>query len=372
MKQIFVILPVLFSLSASSQNPHFPKLKIDVPCTQEFLDSYKGKWLKPDAISNGQSKDFMQGGMNRIQEVQQLFVQIYPQPLGADVNWSGGYAKSYFAEKVKYIPQDGINRPETISQNIVNGWNFHLGISPWYCDHAAKNTIMNGYPDIGDATGIVLNVNNIEAIVNGAVAEDDMMTINQQPIKYKMPVIGKWKGYDVMNVVAAGLSNERFILITRNGMLPYIPVTRKQYLDRAIAFLTKTYDEWITLADNDPDKAQAAANKKRTINDKSGILKKYRDELEASAKNGSLDLPAIIQRIEMFPTDATIFSTEAEGGRMLVTNNPTYFRKDLPGFIPQTFVLQWMWGSHLKSSADFRKAFEDNFPVEKLQEMIDR
>jgi hypothetical protein len=53
-----------------------------------------------------------------------------------------------------------------------------------------------------------------------------------------------------------------------------------------------------------------------------------------------------------------------------VIDNPNYFRKDLPAYVPQLFVIEWMWGK-LKSSTDFRQAFEDNFPIEKLKMMID-
>jgi hypothetical protein len=56
---------------------------------------------------------------------------------------------------------------------------------------------------------------------------------------------------------------------------------------------------------------------------------------------------------------------------LLTTENPNYFRKDLPAYIPQTFVLAWMWGTK-KWETDFRKTIEENFPIEKLQAMIDK
>jgi hypothetical protein len=36
-----------------------------------------------------------------------------------------------------------------------------------------------------------------------------------------------------------------------------------------------------------------------------------------------------------------VFTTEKENGVTLVTENPDYFRKDLPKYVPQFFVLHW-------------------------------
>lgn len=375
-KQIIILLlfPIQLSAQNKDPNPHFRKLKISVPCSQEFADNYQGKWLiPPGELGNSPTRDFSQGAMKRLHDIQNLSVQAYPQPTGADAYWSGIYTTFYFAEKVKYISEDGRTSKESMLANPVpvKGWQYHFVLFPWYCDDENKNQIMNGYPDMADGDGITITANNDEAIVNGTIMEDDIGTINGQEIKYKMPVIGKWKGYDVMCQVAAQLSNTRHVLISRNGTLPYIPVTRKQYLEKAVAYITKTYSEWISLTDKDPDKDQAAANKKRMNNDKADVLKKYQEAVEESTKKGLLDSPAIIQRLVMFPSDESIFSTEADGGRMLVIDNPNYYRKDLPGYVPQLFVLEWTWG-RLKLAADFRRAIEENFPIENLQEMIDK
>lgn len=369
-KQIIIFL--LLSVQLSAQNAKFPKVKINGPCTQEFVDNYKGKWLiSPGELGNSPNKDYSQGSMKRLRDIQNLVLQAYPQPIGSDGYWSGIYTTSYFAEKVKYINEDGRTRRESVATNPVKGWQYHLALSPWYCDDENKNQIWNGYPDVGDGDGVTITANNDEAIVNGTIMEEDIGTINGQEIKYKMPVIGKWKGYDIISPVAAQLSNDRHVLISRTGILPYIPVTRKQYLERAIAYLTKFYDQLIALTDKDPDKDQAAEHKKLLIKNKTGVLKKYQAAVEESTNKGLLDSTAIIQSLVLFESDGPVFSSEAEGARMLVIDNPNYYRKDLPGYVPQLFVLEWTWGK-LKLAADFKQAIEENFPIEKLQEMIDK
>jgi hypothetical protein len=58
---------------------------------------------------------------------------------------------------------------------------------------------------------------------------------------------------------------------------------------------------------------------------------------------------------------------------MLVTENPAYFRKDLPKYIPQLFVLsfdKYNWSFIPKKEPI--TLLEENFPIEKLQAMIDK
>jgi hypothetical protein len=55
---------------------------------------------------------------------------------------------------------------------------------------------------------------------------------------------------------------------------------------------------------------------------------------------------------------------------MLTTENPNYFRKDLPRYVPQFFVLELLWSESVHS-LDFKKTMEDNFPIEKLKDRAD-
>src|SRR6185369_9662612 len=77
-------------------------------------------------------------------------------------------------------------------------------------------------------------------------ASGDEWRIDGRPIKRKLFAAGKWKGYDMMSSVGgyyADPASDHFVLIPRDGMLPYIPVTRKQFLDRAIQYVARSYDE---------------------------------------------------------------------------------------------------------------------------------
>src|SRR6185369_1990949 len=209
------------------------------------------------------------------------------------------------------------------------------------------NEMWNGYPDGGGGNSISVEANNLQ-ILNGDFMDDDGWTIDGRPIKRKMPVIGTWKGYDVMAVnggTYADQNSEWYILITRNGVLPYIPVTRKQYLDRAIAYAARFYDKAISFTEQITDKAEREETKNRNLNAKNSALKKLQDELEKTKKDGLLDAPAIVGTNVLLMNEGPVFLPESQGGIMLTTENPNYFRKDLPAYVPQWFVLSWSWGT---------------------------
>ena len=101
----------------------------------------------------------------------------------------------------------------------------------------------------------------------------------------------------------------------------------------------------------------------------------YQDELEATTKAGLLDSPAILFG-DIMPvlTQYPIFTTKTAGGKMLVTENPAYIRKDLPKYIPQFIVYGLNNGPvyYIDQSLNPYKLIDDNFPIEKLQAMIDK
>ena len=372
MKKQLIIL-FLFCIHASAQNPHFPKLKISVPCNQEFLDNYKGKWLVPDnKLFGSPNGNYSQEAMKRIMGIHQLVKQVYPEPEGSDALRNNIYSKNYFAYTIKYVTQDGRTQSEYVKPSQIEGWRYSTNLFAWFCSENV-NEIWNGYPEAGGGNAITIEANRM-TVLNGEFMDDDGWTIDGRPIKRRMPVIGKWKGYDIMATTGgyyAGQNDECCILISRNDMLPYIPVTRKQYLDRAIAYATKFYDKIIASYEQIPDKTERDEARDRNLKTKNDAVKKLQNELEKTTKDGLLSAPAVVGTDPLVMNEGPIFLPEKDGGIMLTTENPNYFRKDLQGYVPQLFVLSWTWGTK-KWEANFRKAIEENFPVEKLQAMIDK
>ena len=380
-KQIIIFL--LFSNSVSAQNPHFPKVKIDRPCTEDFINNYQGKWLTHDPkLSQITVNDYHDEVMKRLNALNNLVRQIYPEPTSADAEWSGGFVKTSFADEVKYIPVQDRDPEETKTKiNLVYRYIYSCILYPWICT-GKPNEIMNMYPD-GSSGSIVIHANNLE-ILNENYVDANEWTIDGRPIKRKMFAAGNWKGFDMMSAVGgtyANAASEHFVLISREGMLPYLPVTRKQYLDRAIQYVSRYYDEFTkkTLQANEAVPVQFRSPQKeidgqkaQNTKAKNDALKKLQDALEKSTKDGLLEAAAVVRIDPLLMNEGPVFQSEAEGGCMLATENPNYFRKELPKYVPQFFVIELMPGDPKHSNMNFKNIIEENFPIEKLKAMIDK
>ena len=73
----------------------------------------------------------------------------------------------------------------------------------------------------------------------------ECMRINGIPVGMRRPVQATWKGYEIAYHPLS--TSTRSVLIHRKGMLPYIPVTRKQYLDHSIEHLTEIMNEQVKM-----------------------------------------------------------------------------------------------------------------------------
>ena len=384
-KQIIIL--CLFSIQLSAQNkdpnPHFPELKISVPCSAEFIKNYKGKWLIHDPkLSPISVYDYHDEVMIRLNAINNLVRQIYPEPTSVDVGWVGEFAKTSFADEVKFVPVQDRDPEETKTKtNTVYRYRYNCILFPWYCTDN-PNEIMNMYPE-GGSGSIVIRANDLE-ILNQNYAGGDEWRIDGRPIKRKMFAAGNWKGYDMMSYVGgiyADAASEHYVLISRDGILPYIPVTRKQFLDRAIAYVMRWYDELTKkmLQANEALPTQFCSpqeeinnQKARNTKAKNDALKKLHDALEKTTKDGLLDAAAVVRIDPLLMNEGPVFQSEAEGGCMLATENPSYFRKELPKYVPQFFVIELMPGDPKHSNMNFKNIIEENFPVEKIKAMIDK
>jgi hypothetical protein len=383
-KQLIILLLFSMQLSAQKdQNPHFPKVKITFPCTQEYINNYKGKWLIPgiDLKTFGVDEYHKQVAA-RLNRIQGLVSETYPQPMGSDAFWTGGSLKSTFGDQVEYaLSSENEWKPKTLKTNPVDGFIYSLGLCTWYCN--GTNQITNGYPEVVGGN-LVIKANDLE-ILNENYLEGNEWRIDGRPIKKKLFTIGKWKGYDLMasagNMSPDDDATSHYILICRDGMLPIIPVTRKQYLERSMIYIKRTYDEMTNriVKSNEEMPAQFRAPKEeidrqKDYNEKSKseALRKLQAELEKTTRDGLLDAPAVIRIDPLFTVEGPIFLPEKDGGCLLATENPNYWRRDLPKYAPQFIMVELSWTSNLSWSKDFKRIVEENFPIEQLKAMIDK
>ena len=104
---------------------------------------------------------------------------------------------------------------------------------------------------------------------------------------------------------------------------------------------------------------------------KDAIIKRYRDALEETTRQGLLDAPAIIPVTIYNMDEYNPIFVEENMGFMIVRANPRYMRKELPKHVPQFFVMSWHWNDW-KPQTDVGKLIEEKFPFRSLLEMIDK
>jgi hypothetical protein len=378
-KQIIILFLILFFNCCSGWSQQF--VKITTPCSNKFLQNVPGRWIhRGDATYAKIPKQQQQEIFNRLDKIHQWVLTIYPSPLGIDAAWTRFTTNEDFAYQVKvdHLPNGGTN------ENFVNGipvvmYSYTAHFCQYNCGRNSYE-MMRGEGCEGGAD-ISVSANTLGPIIPRARGGPEEMKIDRREIR-KMPVVkGTWKGYPLYTPETG--SDATMVILHREGILPYVPVTRKQYLDLSIIAISNMYDEMIVNIDKtskafiDAGMADAQTIKKNRENfqkQKKDAIKHYQDELATTTAAGLLDKPAIIDGGMGDPLTQQIFSTEEKGGTMLVTENAAYFRKDIPKYVPQFMIFKFGKGSWFSftPNPDPMIAAEENFPIEKLQAMIDK
>ena len=381
-KQITILFILFFScMFAMSQDDNL--LKTATPCNIELIVKTPGRWLKTKENDYNRAKVTSQERqqlMNRLNTIHQLVYNLYPSPMGADAIPTYFTADNKFASQLK-MESGAKGKLHGTSINGIPVVHYEYGASfcDYHCGRTPYEIQLTKYCE--GAMHVSIIINSLSVMFMEQNLDDyygEIMRVDGRPIKILSPIIGKWKGYDVYNPHA--VPDLKVVLLHREGMLPCIPVTRKQYLDRSIECLQKFFDIAIKDLEQpegllllmDKKERDEQVKKQQQLRDK--VIKYYRDELDGAANAGQLDSPAIITGdIADLNTNTPIFTTQAKGGKMLVTENPAYFRKDLPEYVPQIIVyLLRNAGSFVGHKLNPYKIIDENFPIEKLQAMIDK
>ena len=330
-KQLTILLLFFFNCTFAWSQSYW--MKTDIPCSKELLLKTPGEWLPPGQGYQQAtvSKLQLQEIEKRINVIHQWVYNIYPSPMAFDATHSfDTYDRSF-------------------ARNLTLSYEYRAGFCSYHCGRTA-NEIMRGR---GCESGTNLNVvtNSLESFLTHQDLGDGekIMVIDERPINMVPVLKGKWKGYDLYSPQSG--SGIRMVLLHRDGILPYVPVTKKEYLDRSIKCIQQFFDKTLKAMEN-PEGLAALQDKKERDEqikiikkNRDDVLKYYTDELDATTKARLLDSPAVIWggMVQMH-TQYPIFITQAEGGRLLVTENPAYIKKDLPKYIPQLIVYS-MWNA---------------------------
>jgi len=367
-KQITFFFFLFICLSSRSQE----FIKTTTPCTNEFLQKIPGKWIKKnDYLPAKIPKQQQQEIFTRLDSIHRWVDKIYSPFFGVDASWNRFTSDADFASEYKYeYSPDAGYRNIQVNSIPVFSYGYSVKFNEFFCSKNDPNEYLRYHGE--DGVLLKIYANTLGLFTSSAKGEmAGVMQIDRRPIWTMYPVTGKWKGYDVYSLeVGFGL---KIVLLHRKGMLPYIPVTRKQYLDRCMTYIPKLFTFDPKVLELIPDKKERDEQIKKSEKLKEEILKHYQDEMEATTKAGLLDSPAIIPAEICNISDMPIFTTEAQGGSMLATENPAYIRKDIPKYIPQffTIVLEEYKYPFPPVPVPY-KVIEESFPIEKLQAMIDK
>lgn len=407
MKHIITFLSFCSCICSFSQTNSSTKFA----CTDAIAQNTKGKWVNRHENVGAVSPLQKQEAYKRLDILHNILVQMYPQPKGIDIRVYRSAGIGYFgATRRYYTNRDNRLTYDYLKLLHIPSYSYFANFSPHYCAHTDQGIVFMPGNSNENSDGIGITVNDFGSLVSGPSIDDDW-TINGFPVRQLSTMVTEnWKHYELYGDVRG---NGRLILIHRDGMLPYIPVTRKQYLDRCIVFTTLLWDKTIELAKNtpvrslevqeaekkaklakferdfgkDPKRLKAAVDyyhsgyktdqqlrDERVANatrNKENELKKYTDELEKTTNEGLLNSPAVI--LVMYYSSPNIFETDPKKGYMLITENPDYMRRDLPNYVPQFMVFNWKWSvDFYPVHTGYNERLLQDFPVQKLQAMIDK
>ncbi len=358
------------------------------PCNNDIIMAVNGKWTKGTDV--GMKGTQTAAITSRVDKIQQQLQAAYPQPKGADAKWyryMGGYYSS-------------------VDKNS-DAYELNATFFSWYCNIHVKK-LMKG---IEASTSFDVWANKFKWFAQ----TDDKFKIDNKPIYLLTKKIGEFNGFALYagndnTYRNTGTTYSKTILISRPGQLPYVPVTRKQYLSVFLKIKEawqKSYAESLrkmqvrsdaeeevykqqqlerVLALNGPNEAvkeKAKANflrgyttaKQRQQADIARSEEVYNRDIKAAAdylnntQENELMKPAIILNTS-YASSFISFAKESEG-LMMVQVNTSYFNNKLPSYAPQFLVVYWYWNTE-KPSLDFAAHIEKNFDFKALQAMLDK
>jgi hypothetical protein len=301
-------------------------------CGDEAIMGTKGSWKKgPDALMRsvkpGQGNPAQAGGA--MDAIGNLFKTANPEPKGMEASWY----KSMAGEPV--IP--GGPMPYQVNSLYL----------AWYCNRNLHKLML------GDETGTwaYVFVNGFSWFLSN---QYDLLKIkvNGDNVYLLPPAKGEWKGYTLYQSSSHG-EKSSCIVLTHNKQVPWRPITQEQYL-RAV----RSAMEMRQQAENNP-------KSNKYWSDKFGLIDTY-----ISAHPALLQEPAVIENGVQNDFSGN-FSSLEKGGQLLVTVDSSYFDHRLPRYAAQFIVLYWRWDMKAPG-LNFKSQFEDNFPVDKLNAMIDK
>lgn len=322
MKDLLLFLSlIMFTVTASGV--------LAQPCNDEALLKIPGTWKKgvQGSIDNVKAEDLAREKQVLLQLENMIRSKF--TPYGCDISYSTVF---------------GYNK-HTGKNWRADPYEMGVRLMKYYCDHK-DNDISKKWVDPETGTVVYFSVNSIwssQGVFRLKAAElpDDHYDPGYLVTK-SLPV--KKEGYYLWKLHEQ-TEREKYVeyqyLVTYDGKLPFIPFTRKEYLEVKIPEVRKFVTELESnLKDINPDFDRASKDAyesgKAFIDEKKGIIQKMEDLLRTMSPE-ELNKGAVLR--SMGPGDFEGFRDETdEFVNILVKPDPDYY-KPLPKWVPQFFCI---------------------------------
>jgi hypothetical protein len=346
----------------------------------EELMKIKGKWSQGENALNHEStlpKTYVSQYLARIDKIQPLFKEALPKVDGFEPVWyRGSFRGSYWKDGPLH-------------------YNFNSLYFIYFCNTNTKK-IMKG-DETGTWAYVFVNHYNWFTDTVGRWDLDNDGKTNF--VWLAPPKVGEWKGLPLYKP----LTHDKClaVVVSHDNRDPWHALTQKEYLTGLKNFWEKKKKDQLDGYDQREErmrknlnavpastptdiaekiKAQNQKSFKEFLDKKDGYktsaarfydekLQRIYDYLDKADK-ATLSKTAIIDPKSGYLDFKGQFGDENKNGRKLIINDPTYYRKDMLRYTPQFAILYWRWTDEHPSLA-FKKQFEENFPIEKLQAMLD-
>ena len=358
-------------------------------CDTAAIMNIEGKWITGSDDIVYPDKTFPAAQYNqlrtRLDKIAALFREAYPRPMGLQATWYRSIRRSSLVEKGP-VP-----------------YQFNSLYKAWYCNPNLHKLMLT--PETG--TWAYVYVNDFGWFMTHQY--DELPDKIDGSIAFLLPKkIGEWKGLPLYEPSASSQKNKA-ILITRDGQLPFKPVSRLQFLNSMKEKIDANKKVQLDIDNKMPERTeaeQAIAKQKglenaligappsRIEDRKATYFKRYRtdrqlkeekiqrtekyygdltkayDDIQKGFTDDELKMPAIVDRVS-WTSPFNGFITQENGGRMIVFINTDYFNLRLPRYVPQFIALYWQWGND-STAQNFKTQLEENFPLDKLKALIDK
>lgn len=281
----------------------------------------------------------------------------------------------------------------------------------WHGEYFSEKTSASAQIRFGALCNFHEQKASLSIIANDISPLLDHFTLNNQDFLTIQPATavknnGLYFEY-TEETTAAAQRTRVWLVTTSNEKLPYTPVTRKEYLQQAIAELNTTKNGIIAVCKQrnpvrpaDVQEAEKKAVLEQLSAQYSGadlemrskaLFRNYKTDeqyLKENIEKETADVDGTIQVMENILSHLStteldkpaIVSASAAGfqgfedglasGRMLIRVNPTYFDLTLSGEKPQVFLVSWSYKSSNAAAAAIDQQIQEHLDCQKLREML--